>query len=228
MKLKYRFIVSLLPVIFLFISVTPAIAHKVTVFAWVDGDTVFVESKFAGGRKVKEGDVVVSDSDGNQLLTGKTNDEGEFSFKIPKKTALTITLVAGMGHQGEWRIPAEEIGELTGDESKPADVSLKADSAAANNITEEKQSVHSDKEQENVEAAPLSGVPGVNTDEIQAAVEKALDKKLKPVMKMLAESQERKPTFIDILGGIGYILGLMGIAAYFNFRRKTKNYRDIL
>ena len=42
-----------------------------------------------------------------------------------------------------------------------------------------------------------------------------------PVMKLLAESREQGPSLRDILGGVGYILGLMGLAAYLHFRRKA-------
>jgi len=66
-------------------------------------------------------------------------------------------------------------------------------------------------------------VTNLSPDDIQLAFEKALDKKLKPVMKKLAESQENGPTVKDILGGIGYILGLVGVASYFHYRRKTKD-----
>ena len=55
------------------------------------------------------GEIVVYDLAGKQLLSGKTNADGEFSFKIPGKTGLKIVIQAGMGHQGEWTIPAEEI-----------------------------------------------------------------------------------------------------------------------
>ena len=51
-------------------------------------------------------------------------------------------------------------------------------------------------------------------------LEKALDKKMKPVLKMLAESRATGPGISDILGGIGYIIGLVGIAAYFHSRKK--------
>jgi nickel transport protein len=50
---------------------------------------------------------------------------------------------------------------------------------------------------------------------IDKALEKALDKKLAPVMRMLAEMQEQKVRLTDVLGGLGYIFGLVGIAAYF-------------
>ena len=59
--------------------------HKVVIFAWVEGDTVYTQSKFSGGKKAKNSTVVVYDRKGNQLLEGKTDEKGEFSFKVPKK-----------------------------------------------------------------------------------------------------------------------------------------------
>jgi|APFre7841882724_1041349.scaffolds.fasta_scaffold92089_2 nickel transport protein len=50
---------------------------------------------------------------------------------------------------------------------------------------------------------------------IDKAIEKALDKKLAPVMRMLAEMHEQKVRLTDVLGGLGYIFGLVGVAAYF-------------
>ena len=47
-----------------------------------------------------------------------------------------------------------------------------------------------------------------------------LDKKLKPVLKMLAESRNQGPEIRDIFGGIGYILGLVGLGAYIHYRKK--------
>jgi nickel transport protein len=188
-------------VCFLFIDLSPARAHKAMIFAWIDGDTVYTESKFSGGKRVKGGEVIVYGLDGNQLLKGKTNNKGEFSFKITKKTGMKIVLLAGMGHRGEWMIPLEEIqdsgGETVNAPSTETDV---------------------EKPEKKARKAP---VPGVDQDEIRMAVEKALDRKLKPILKMLAESKDCGPSVTEILGGIGYILGLMGVAAYFNYRRKS-------
>jgi len=105
-----RWIVYLFSVfLWLVFCVSPAIAHRVTIFAWVEGDTVHTQSKFSGGRTVKGCMVVVCDSAGKQLLEGKTDENGEFSFKVPQKTALKVVLKASMGHLAEWTIPAEEI-----------------------------------------------------------------------------------------------------------------------
>jgi nickel transport protein len=50
-------------------------------------------------------------------------------------------------------------------------------------------------------------------------IEKALDKKLAPIMRTLAEMQEQKIRLTDVLGGLGYIFGLVGVAAYFKCKK---------
>jgi nickel transport protein len=61
----------------------------------------------------------------------------------------------------------------------------------------------------------------VSLDQIRRVLDQSLDQRLNPVLKMLSESRDKGPTLRDILGGIGYILGLMGLAAYIHFRRKA-------
>ena len=77
-------------------------AHKVNVFAWVEGDTVFVEGYFPGGKKSQDSLVEVFNPAGTKLLEGRTNKKGEFSFKIPERTDLKIVLTSSMG-QRFWR-----------------------------------------------------------------------------------------------------------------------------
>ena len=84
-------------------------AHRVNLFAWVEGDTVFVECKYPDGTRVHEGVIRVFDSAGKELLTGKTNEKGEFSFKTPKQDDLKIVLEAGMGHRAEWPLSKQDL-----------------------------------------------------------------------------------------------------------------------
>jgi len=199
--LRYGITCFIATMILSFLGSGTALAHKVNVFAWVEGDTVYVESKFSGGKRVKGGMITVSDLQGNQFLDGKTNEKGEFSFKVPKKTTLKIVLVAGMGHRGEWTIPVEEIEAVS--------------------VIETRESVQRETA-ENEPKSIMQSIPAPKpcSDEIQLVVEKVLDKKLKPVMKLLAECREQGPTFHDIFGGIGYIFGLVGLATYIHYRRK--------
>jgi alpha-tubulin suppressor-like RCC1 family protein len=46
-----------------------------------------------------------------------------------------------------------------------------------------------------------------------------LDAKLAPMKSMLAESQDPAPSMTEIIGGIGWIFGLVGVAAYFLLAR---------
>lgn len=179
----------------------PALAHNVVIFAWVEGDTVFTESKFKGGKKVINGDISVFDAQGKLLLNGKTNDQGEFAFKIPARTAIKIVLQAGMGHRGEWTIAAEEF-ETSFPETVQTPPPIESRPVTS--------------------SAPSQLPAALTTEDLLNAVENALDKKLNPLIKMVAESREQKTTLKDILGGLGYIFGLMGVAAYYHFRRNHR------
>ena len=103
--------VSLIIVVLLifFVAVTDTYAHKVQMFAYPEGENIFVEGYFADGKKPKKSEVVVYDNGGNVLFNGVTDDEGKLSFKIPQKTDMRITLNAGMGHKTEYTIPASEL-----------------------------------------------------------------------------------------------------------------------
>lgn len=176
-----------------------AMAHRVNIFAWVEGDTVHTESKFSGGKRVNGGEVLVYDLKGNELLSGKTNAQGEFSFKIPKKTAMKIVLLAGMGHRGDWTVPLSEIDPQ------------KSGSEPTVSPEEPEKATQTEK-----------ATPSVDPDQMRHALDQSLDRRLSPVLKRLAESQDKGPTLRDILGGVGYIFGLMGLAAYMHFRRKAR------
>ena len=54
---------------------------------------------------------------------------------------------------------------------------------------------------------------------MQNIVNTALDAKLGPIRKELAEMRVARPGFSEIFGGIGWLVGLAGIALYFKGRR---------
>ena len=84
-------------------------AHKVNVFAYVEGGKVYTESYFPDGRKVESGAIEVRDASGAKLLEGKTDSQGLFSFPLPKKEDLTITLDATMGHKNSFVLKKSEM-----------------------------------------------------------------------------------------------------------------------
>ena len=187
-------------------------AHKVTVFAWVDGDTVHTQSKFSGGRRAKQATIEVYDAGGDRLLIGKTDDNGEFSFKIPKASALKVVLIAGMGHQNAWQLSDAEIRQgLTVAGSAPAAPPASASGSPAPAVPVLPAAPQ--------RAAAAAGCPCLSAEAVQRIVEQTLDRKLQPVVSLLAETRQEGPTLQDVLGGLGYILGLVGLGAFIHARR---------
>lgn len=186
--------------VFSLVAIGAADAHKVTIFAWAEGDTVYTESKFSGGKKVRDGKVEVFDAGGALLLEGRTDDNGGFSFMIPQTTDLNVVLTAGMGHQNSWRLSAAELGAEVA-ESAPPDVV-----ESASRIGTGTPEAHS----------------GLSAGEVEAIVARQLEQKLRPLTRILVATQDRGPTLSDILGGIGYILGLVGLGAYLRCRKDSQ------
>jgi nickel transport protein len=190
-------------------------AHKVTIFAWVEGDTVYTQSKFSGGKPAKNSTVVVYDDAGNQLLEGKTDKKGVFSFVVPKRTALMVALKASMGHLAEWKISVEEVtGQPTPTEDSVAGL-------PANKVSERGDSTSAMINQGERRPIVVSG-DGLSREELRSLIDGALDEKLAPITRMLVASQDRGPSVSDVVCGLGYIVGLMGVALYATNRNKRK------
>lgn len=195
---------------------SPARAHRVNVFAWVEGDTIYTTAKFSGGRMAKESLVEVYDSREKLLLQGKSDAAGAFSFPVPKIDDLLIVIKAGIGHQGSWHIKKEELGLIKETNSsanriQSAQVSSQAPTVSNNSKT----NLADNSEAElTVSAKELELI-------IAKVINRSLDEKLHPLTVMIAESRNPDPGFKDIFGGLGYILGLVGVAAYFQSRKKS-------
>ena len=186
-------------------------AHNVTVFAWVDGDIIHTQSKFSGGKRVKNAPILVYDVKDVLLLEGKTDGNGMFSFKIPQKTSLKIVLKASMGHLAVWKLQAEELGETKSKTAvQPTGIKapLVTDSGSADIL-------------KNVDVFGSTKI-SLERQEIEEIINASLDKKLRPITQMLTDAMNQKPDFTEIMGGIGYILGLVGIALYFANRKRHR------
>ncbi len=191
------FFTALIFISVLFFYTSAAYGHKVYIFAWTEGDMIYTESYFGGNKKVQNGTIKVFDTEGKELLSGTTNENGEFSFKIPVIADLKIVLESSMGHGAEYLF---KKSEFSSDQVPAAEV----DSDINKSVEPE---------------SPIQ----VATDQSQLRkeIEAALDEKLKPLIREVAKLREnRGPGVTEIIGGIGYILGIMGIAAYMKSRKK--------
>jgi len=209
-------IIQLLMVILLIPALCrPGLAHKVRIFAWQDGGNIMTESKFSGGRPAQNVTVTVTDSEtGQDLLSGKTDTEGLFSFPLPATGTkeLQIIVDGGDGHKNSWTYPLEA--------SSPSPSSVGSDAPPEETGASAQHTTQPDtrKDREN----KAKNLQAITASELTSIIEVAMDKKLAPIKRTLAEQSEREPTLQDILGGIGYILGLAGIAAYMQSLKNKK------
>lgn len=175
---------------------TRAHAHKVYLYAWVEGDRIYTESYFSGKKKAVGGIIKVYDPEGNKLLEGQPDEQGEFSFAIPQKTDLKIVLEASMGHRTGYLLSMDEFLDPKEGPTPSAEKSTTPDTSLP--------------------------AGAVNTEQIRQVLENVLDTRLQPIARALAKiQQERGPGFTEVIGGIGYIFGLMGIVLYFKGGKKV-------
>jgi len=196
--------IAAMAAIFLLTSPT-AFAHKLNMFAYVEGDEIFAEGYFTDGKKAKNSTITVFDAADKQLLQGTSDADGQFTFAIPQQSDLRITVNAGMGHQAEFVLLKDELSEettVTGTENKPASVLSSNNQAPAATATQ-------------IPSATTS----LDNDAIRAEVERAVGKAIKPLMRELSTMRAEK-SLADIIGGIGFIFGLFGVAMYFKSRKQ--------
>ncbi len=183
----------------------PAFAHKLNMFAYVEGNEIFVEGYFTDGKKAKNSEIIVFDAANSELLRGTSDADGQFSFAIPQQNDMRITVNAGMGHQTEYSLLKDELQ----DEETSSELATTATTAT---VTDEKSTQTTD--------GSLTPVTAVNLDNsaLRTEVERAVGKAIKPLMRELSAMRAEK-SLADIIGGIGFIFGLFGIAMYFKARK---------
>jgi len=202
--LPARFCQAILLILIICAFTTPALAHRVLVFAFAEGDTIHTESKFIPDTPVRQGKILVMDKKTDQvLLTGQTDDQGKFAFKIPaaaaaQKLDLLIVVEASMGHRGEWLLKADSY--LTG--ATPKGPAAPAPVSPTGPVT------------------PGGKTANIDQQALEAALNKALERQLGPINEKLTDLTIHRTTPTDIIGGIGYILGLFGLGAYCLSKRK--------
>ncbi|WP_417916332.1 hypothetical protein [Candidatus Electronema sp. JC] len=177
-------------------------AHKLSVFAWPEGGEIRGEVKFSGGRKAKNVQIAVQNAADHAMLAETACDEnGAFRFALPEQALqarpdLLIVANGGEGHRGEWLLEAKDYAPAVPAGSVPTS-SVSTGSTTA--------------------AAAVSS--GLSEQQIRRVVAEEMSKALSPVRQSLAESLDPEPTLRDILGGIGWLIGLAGLAAWAQSRR---------
>lgn len=89
-----------------------AIAHQLTVFAFVDAGEVVVEARFSSGRIPVEGTVRVMDAAETLVLETPLAEDGTARFPLDPETAaegLMIVVITSEGHENYWILTPQDI-----------------------------------------------------------------------------------------------------------------------
>jgi nickel transport protein len=174
-----------------------ALGHKLNIFAQVNGAAIVGRAYFPDDVPARQTNVIACDRSGHELARTKTDDQGNFTFRATMKTDYQITAETPDGHSATYPLSASELPDIL-----PADASETAGQT------------HSVDKQSDSRGTAINGTsPSPLSDEITV-----LQKQVQALRDQIDKSDQQM-RFRDILGGIGYILGLTGIAMYMKSRR---------
>lgn len=177
-------------------------AHKLSIFAWPEGSEIRGEVKFSGGRKAKNVQIAVQNAADHAVLAETASDEnGAFRFALPDQAQqarpdLLIVANGGEGHRGEWLLEAADYAP-----ARPVETAAPAASAQAGSAS----------------------TAGLNEQQIRRVIAEEMSKALSPIRQSLAEHLNPEPSLRDILGGLGWLIGLAGMAAWAQSRRTKRS-----
>jgi nickel transport protein len=171
-----------------------AFAHRVNIFAQVEGDSIIGQGYYNDGAPVRNQKVEVFRLNGQTLLEIETDSAGYFRFLPRTREDLKIVLYAGMGHQAEIIIKASDLPEPR----KP-------------------QAAKPKSLQEKVETTPEKSE--IDAEQLRRIVEEVVEEKFNAVQELMVK-QQKSVSLTTVIGGIGYIFGIFGL--FFYFRRKKR------
>jgi nickel transport protein len=176
-------------------------AHGLGLFARADGAMIEGMVYYQGMAPARAAHVTVFDPEGVLLIETVTDDQGRFTFQAARRVDHRIVADLKDGHRAEFSLPAAQLPASLPGVSPQRPLSPGSLSAGAN---------------EGVEAAVA---PQAEPAAIEAMVDAAVARHVGPLREQIA-AYEDKIRWHDVLGGIGYIVGLSGLACYFLARRR--------
>ncbi|MGE3644925.1 MAG: cobalamin biosynthesis protein CbiM [Beijerinckiaceae bacterium] len=180
----------------------PALAHRLKLFVSVESGSISGYGFFIGGGRANAATVVFRDAQGAELHRMQVDGDGEFRWKPPQAQDVKIVLNAGDGHAAEATVAANQFAP----NNDPPRAKAAENSAAAPAKT----------------PVPFSAM---TREELATLVEKKVDaavaRQIKPLLEAYDKAEGRL-RFNDVMGGIGMLIGLAGLAMWASGRRRQR------
>jgi nickel transport protein len=175
------------------LGAAPALPHGLEVFAYADGARIEGAARFAGGTAGGIR-ILVKDRAGTTLAELTPSTDGSFTYEARRAAEHLVVAESADGHRAEWRVTADELAA----------------------------GFPSSRGGPGIGAAPPSAVPAAALDPlVEAAIGRAVARQIAPLRRELATAR-RQARLQDVLGGIGYILGLAGLGLWWRGRRPER------
>ena len=170
-----------------------ASAHRLKVFASAIGNSIEGQAYFVGSGPAANVDVTLRDAANTLLQSGKTGPDGKFALPTSGTGDVVVTVDAEDGHIAHFTIAGSELDPVSAPDA--------AAKPAANGTVP-------------VVANAAPAVP-------MADIEIAVARKIAPLAAQI-DAIESSLRVQDIVGGIGYIVGIFGLLAFLKSRRASK------
>ncbi|MDQ0509908.1 cobalamin biosynthesis protein CbiL [Ancylobacter amanitiformis] len=166
-------------------------AHKLKVFAAVEGEKIGGYAFFIGGGRPQGVPWTAKNAQGVEVASGLTDAEGRFSFARPATIAsdLTITVDTREAHIASTTLPVSRLGGAAAPPATPA------------------------------ASATGTPAPPLSDTRLAALVEAAVQRQVEPLEERI-EAMDSRLRFVDALSGVFLILGLGGMALWEKGRRR--------
>ncbi len=191
--MKIRFV--LFSLLLALVLASPAAAHKLKVFAAVEGNQIAGYGFFIGGGRAQDTPWVAKTENGTVVGEGRTGPEGDFRFTVPEPLTsdITVSLNTEEGHIASKTIAAARFG-------------TEADTAAGQAQVAVTTTGQNDP-------ASAAAPPQVTEKQIAGLVETAVQRQVEPLLERIEQMDDRL-RITDILSGIFLIIGLAGIGLW--------------
>ncbi len=174
----------------------PVHAHSMNLFAVVEGGAIQGEVFGRGASPFVDVKVTAFGPAGEVLAETRTDSSGKFSLVPTRRCQWRLVAATDDGHQAEYTVPAAELpSSLPDDPSQPV--------APSSEPPAETHAV-------SATAAP----PTTAASRTPADAVADLGRQLAALQREVHELRNEL-RWQDIIGGLGYILGLMGLSFYF-------------
>lgn len=217
--------IQLLVLLCLLVSGT-ASAHLLKVFAWMEGNQIVGNAYFAGGIAAGGANILVFNNAKQQLITASPNADGSFRVTVPYSAGYDIEANTGDGHVAHWQIPASEVTETPAADANQqpaggaAPVNASAPAASSTTNATSNNAAATPAPQFNILANNTANdaTLNVDADKLAELIQTAVAKEVGP-LRMELQQADARAKLSDIIGGLGFIFGIAGIALWWRSRQ---------